>query len=191
MEKKVIIITTLVALVVVGAMIILTHYEEEGSQATEYSESDLASLATCLADTGVKMYGAFWCTHCQAQKRAFGEAQSLMPYVECSTPDGKNQVQVCADAGITSYPTWEFADGGIIMGEVPLQQLAQRAQCEFPGVVLEDITADNEVNATIDGITINGEDTPLDNGAVVISDVTKKEDTGDSLQDEVELEPVE
>lgn len=69
-------------------------------------------LAMCLKEKGVTFYGAFWCPHCQEQKKLFGtKSTKLLPYVECSTPDGQGQTQVCKDAGITSYPTWQFADG--------------------------------------------------------------------------------
>ena len=27
------------------------------------------ALASCLADKGVKFFGAFWCSHCQKQKQ--------------------------------------------------------------------------------------------------------------------------
>ena len=38
--------------------------------------------------TGARMYGAFWCSHCQEQKLAFGrEAQPDLPYIECF-PEG-------------------------------------------------------------------------------------------------------
>ena len=31
------------------------------------------ALAQCLTAKGVKMYGAYWCSHCQNQKKAFGD----------------------------------------------------------------------------------------------------------------------
>jgi len=69
-------------------------------------------LAMCLKEKGVIFYGAFWCPHCKEQKVLFGaKSAKLLPYVECSTPDSKGQLQVCKDAGIQSYPTWQFADG--------------------------------------------------------------------------------
>ena len=50
-------------------------------------------LATRLREAGAKMYGAFWCSHCQEQKQAFGaEAQRDLPYVECF-PQGFRSVR--------------------------------------------------------------------------------------------------
>src|SRR5690348_5319580 len=70
----------------------------------------LDSFATCLKDKGAVFYGAFWCPHCQATKAMFGRSAKLLPYVECSTPDGKGQLQVCTDKKVLSYPTWMFAN---------------------------------------------------------------------------------
>ncbi|MEK9177299.1 MAG: hypothetical protein AAB923_03305, partial [Patescibacteria group bacterium] len=55
------------------------------------------------------------------------------PYVECSTPDGKNQLQVCKDKGVQSYPTWIFSDGSQQTGEVPLKMLSDKTGCALPG----------------------------------------------------------
>ena len=90
------------------------------------------AFATCLGTSGATFYGAFWCPHCQAQKKLFGTAERLLPYVECSTPDGKGQNQVCVDKKITGYPTWIFKDGSILTGEVPLADLAQKTACVLP-----------------------------------------------------------
>ena len=51
--------------------------------------SKLEPFAQCLKDSGTIFYGAFWCPHCQRTKAMFGSAAKLLPYVECSTPDGK------------------------------------------------------------------------------------------------------
>lgn len=69
------------------------------------------TLAQCLTDKGVTFYGAFWCPHCQEQKASFGKSAKLLPYFECSTPDGSGQLPACREKGIEGYPTWVFADG--------------------------------------------------------------------------------
>lgn len=85
-------------------------------------------LAQCIADSGARFYGAFWCPHCSEQKEMFGTSARHLPYIECSTSDGKSQLPVCSSAGIDSYPTWVFSDGtrGSVM---TLQQLAQKTNC--------------------------------------------------------------
>jgi hypothetical protein len=89
-------------------------------------------FATCLGEKGATFYGAFWCPHCQAEKKLFGSSAKLLPYVECSTADGSGQTQVCIDKEIKSYPTWEFADGSRLTGEIPLAQLAEKTACQLP-----------------------------------------------------------
>lgn len=59
------------------------------------------SLAKCLAEKKVTMYGAEWCSHCKTQKALFGEAFKFIPYVEC--PDN---ISLCIEKGIEGYPTW-------------------------------------------------------------------------------------
>jgi len=92
----------------------------------------LDAFATCIAESGATFYGAFWCPHCQNQKAMFGTSARLLPYVECSTPDGNSQLPVCTDAGVTGYPTWEFADGSREGGEVSLERLAEKTSCVLP-----------------------------------------------------------
>ena len=92
----------------------------------------LDTFAQCLGEKGATFYGAFWCPHCQNQKALFGNSAKLLPYIECSTSDGKQQLQICTDAGITGYPTWEFANGERLSGEVALKVLSEKTGCELP-----------------------------------------------------------
>ncbi|HEX9664583.1 MAG TPA: hypothetical protein VGA49_02045 [Patescibacteria group bacterium] len=92
----------------------------------------LDAFAKCLKDKGATYYGAFWCPNCQRQNDLFGKSKKHTPYVECSTPDGQGQKQVCQQAEITNYPTWEFADGSRDIGVQPLEDLAEKTGCELP-----------------------------------------------------------
>jgi len=89
------------------------------------------AFAKCLADEGVTMYGAFWCPHCQNQKEMFGDSWKFVNSIECSTPDGRGQTEVCQQAGITGYPTWEFQDGSRVSGEITLMGLSQKSGCRL------------------------------------------------------------
>jgi len=91
------------------------------------------ALAQCLTEKGVKMYGAYWCPHCQNQKKKFGNSWQYVRYVECSLPGGRGQTQECNDAGIKGYPTWEFAEGKRLEGERSFGELAKAAGCSFEG----------------------------------------------------------
>lgn len=87
------------------------------------------TLAQCINNSGAKFYGAFWCSHCQATKAMFGKSARLLPYIECSTPDGKSQLPICKDAGVEGYPTWVFPDNSRLTGERSLQELADKTNC--------------------------------------------------------------
>ncbi len=91
------------------------------------------TFATCLGEKGAKFYGAFWCPHCQDQKKLFGKSAKLLPYVECSTPDGQGSTAICQEKKIEGYPTWEFADGSRLNGEIALATLAEKTSCVLPG----------------------------------------------------------
>lgn len=109
-------------------------------------EATATELAQCLSDKGAKMYGAKWCPHCQKQKEAFGAAADKLPYVECSDESAPNgQAKECADAGITGYPTWVFADGQRQSGEITMAELAAKAGCPFQDAVT---TAPNQPAVT-------------------------------------------
>lgn len=103
-----------------------------GSENEVAGPGKLDQFATCLGEKGATFYGAFWCPHCNAQKKMFGTSKKLLPYVECSTPDGNSQTQICIDKKIDGYPTWEFADGSRLNGEIPLTQLAEKTECVLP-----------------------------------------------------------
>jgi hypothetical protein len=87
------------------------------------------AFAKCLGEKGAKMYGTFWCTHCKEQKDMLGSSWKYAPYVECSTPDGNSQTQVCTDAGIVKYPTWEFPGGNKSSGVFTLDELSAKTGC--------------------------------------------------------------
>lgn len=89
-------------------------------------------FAQCIQESGAKFYGAFWCPHCQATKGMFGKSAKLLPYVECSTPDGKDQLPICTDANVEGYPTWIFADGTRLTGERTFEELSEKTNCPLP-----------------------------------------------------------
>ena len=120
-----------VAIVIVILIAISVIYKTDNKTGGSSGGGQYDSVAQCLTDKGVKMYGAYWCPHCQAQKKDFGKSFELIDYVECA--EGTNgQTQVCTDAGIEGYPTWVFADGTRLEGEQTINKLAQTAGCEMP-----------------------------------------------------------
>lgn len=78
------------------------------------------------------MYGLYWCPHCEDQKEMFGSSFQYIPYVECGVKGSHKEEQVCTDAGVKNFPTWQFADGGRIEGPQALQFLSQKTGCSLP-----------------------------------------------------------
>ncbi len=124
MKSKTIIILTLLLVAIV--MLIAWGAMQQSKP------SKLDGFAQCLKDKGAVFYGAFWCSHCNDQKKMFGTAKRLLPYVECSTPDGKGQRAVCAEKKIEGYPAWDFADGMRESGSLSLVRLAEKTGCVLP-----------------------------------------------------------
>jgi len=120
---------TLVGTLAVYAPINNPRAEQGGGYAiTTTSTPAKIALAKHLKAAGVKMYGAFWCSHCQDQKKLFGkEAVAELNYIECD-PNGKNpQPALCRTAGVQSYPTWEVK-GQLYPGVQGLEQLAELSE---------------------------------------------------------------
>jgi len=89
----------------------------------------LDTLAKCLSQKGVKMYGAWWCPHCQNQKKAFGSSWKYINYVECAIGQS-GQTKECKDKKIEGYPTWIFPDGKRVTGEQDPQSLGLAVGCK-------------------------------------------------------------
>ncbi len=102
-----------IIIIVIALAAIIFFAQKSDSKPGVYDE-----FATCLDERGAMFFGAFWCPHCQDQKRLFGrKSAELVPYTECSTPDGGAQTEVCIEAEIEGYPTWEFANAIKITSE--------------------------------------------------------------------------
>jgi hypothetical protein len=92
------------------------------------------AFAQCLTKKHVAMYGAFWCPHCNDQKKEFGTAFSYVHYVECAVPAQPPNVQTpaCQEMKIRKYPTWVFPDGERVEAIQSLEQLSQKTGCKLP-----------------------------------------------------------
>jgi uncharacterized membrane protein/glutaredoxin len=86
----------------------------------------LVALADHLRESGAVFYGAYWCPHCQNQKKMFGEAASRLPYVECDPRGAGASPAACQAAGVRAYPTWVIG-GQAIEGELSTSELARRS----------------------------------------------------------------
>ena len=109
-------VAILVVAVIVGVVLLLTKQ-------TSSKYKNLDAFAQCLTEKSAVMYGAYWCSHCKAQKAEFGDSFKYINYVECT-----DKPDECTAAGITGYPTWRIAST-TLEGEQPLEKLAGKAGC--------------------------------------------------------------
>lgn len=108
-----------IAVLLVGGIFLLSKPKVTGKNYDDF--------AKCLADKKLTMYGAYWCPHCQAQKKLFGDAFQYVPYVECTTSP-----ELCTQKGVNGYPTWIDASGRKYEGEQELEKLSQISGCGLP-----------------------------------------------------------
>lgn len=127
-SKSSIRIILLIVILVLVAIAVFLVLNKETPQPTQ----TLDSFTSCLGEKGAKLYGAFWCSACNAQKQQFKESAQFLPYVECSTPDGKSQTAACKAIGIPSYPTWIFSDNSRLVGVQSFAKLGEKTGCALP-----------------------------------------------------------
>jgi hypothetical protein len=97
--------------------------------ASSGDESKLDAFAKCLTANKATMYGSFWCSHCDDQKKLFGKSFRHVNYVECYVPGSRQVSFACQFAQIRLTPTWIFADGERREGMQTLQQLSTKTGC--------------------------------------------------------------
>lgn len=91
---------------------------------------NLDDFAKCLSVKGAKMYGAYWCSHCQNQKKEFGDSWQYISYIECDPRGENSEYDSCLEKGIQGYPTWEI-NGKLYPGEQNLEKLAELSGCKL------------------------------------------------------------
>ncbi|PIP29720.1 hypothetical protein COU12_02675 [Candidatus Jorgensenbacteria bacterium CG10_big_fil_rev_8_21_14_0_10_54_38] len=120
MTKSVVIIIIILVVAIGIAALLGTSGARSGTA--------LDPFAQCLAAKNVTMYGAYSCSHCQNQKAMFGSSFKYVPYVECT-----QETEKCLTAKVEGVPTWMLPDGRQLVGEQPLERLAQVSGCTLPG----------------------------------------------------------
>lgn len=88
---------------------------------------EIDKFAQCIAEKKLTMYGAYWCPHCQSQKKLFGESFKYVPYVECT-----QQEKLCIEKKIDGYPTWIDNDENRYSGELSFEKISEITKCPVP-----------------------------------------------------------
>ena len=96
---------------------------EEAPKITSRSSPRAMKVGKRLEALNAKMYGAFWCSHCNNQKQELGvEVAKQFEYIECDKDGANTQYKLCRSTKITGYPTWEIK-GELYPGEKDLGEL--------------------------------------------------------------------
>lgn len=126
-KKSLIILAIIILLIAAGiSWILYKDYLRKAEVIT--AKTDIENLAKCLTAKGVVMYGAYWCPHCQAQKKMFGDGFKYINYVECT-----KDIKKCQANKIDGYPTWIFKNGERLKGETSFSDLASKSTCKISG----------------------------------------------------------
>ena len=112
--------------------------EPTDSTQTSYTSDDLVKIkefSQCLADNGVKAYGAEWCPYCNQFKEAFGGAEQITPfYYECQNADRTptENAALCEQEQISGFPTIKI-NGEVYSGSRTIEGLANAIEaCDIP-----------------------------------------------------------
>jgi protein-disulfide isomerase len=104
-----------------------------GSVRAEESHGEkVDKFAKCLAEKKAVMYGSFLCSHCDEQRKLFGESFKYIHYVECSHTASPQDADACKHDGIRFTPTWVFNNGERLVGVQTLKALSEKAACPLP-----------------------------------------------------------
>lgn len=94
---------------------------------------DPVALAQCLRERHYLVYGAWWCGHCDDQKKIFGVAGlPALNYTECYPDKGTDETPECQAMKFAKFPTWVLPDGRRISHFLTLDQLAALSGCPWP-----------------------------------------------------------
>ncbi len=98
--------------------LVLTGCAQEPTQ-------NLDAFAKCLTEKGAMIYTSPTCSHCQNQKKLFGDSWQYINNVDCMA-----NPQVCSVAGIQGVPNW-MINGESLLGQQSLEVLAEKTGCEI------------------------------------------------------------
>ena len=96
---------------------------EEAPKVTRKSSARAYAVGLRLQALDAKMFGAFWCSHCNNQKQELGvQTVGLYKYVECDKDGANTDFKLCREKKIAGYPTWEI-NGNFYPGEKDIGEL--------------------------------------------------------------------
>ena len=121
-----------------------TTTQTQQPAAKSYTEEDLTKIkefSQCLADKGVKAYGAGWCGYCKKLKETFGGdattgAEVISPfYIECQNADRTptEHANTCTEEEIRGFPTIKLnGEASGLSALSSLEEFATTTGCTLP-----------------------------------------------------------
>lgn len=109
------------AAIIIGGALLMILLKQGGR---DYSNEQLETLAKCLSEKNIVMYGNYNCSHCLREKAAFKDAFQFIRYVEC-----RENIKLCINAEINVVPTWIFPDSRKLTGAQGIERLAKESGC--------------------------------------------------------------
>lgn len=106
-----------------GSIENLIPIPEEAPKVSKKSSPRAMAVGKRLQALDAKMFGAFWCSHCNNQKQELGvQTVGLYKYVECDKDGANTDYKLCREKKIAGYPTWEIK-GNFYPGEKDISEL--------------------------------------------------------------------
>jgi hypothetical protein len=102
------------------------------TEAQQSQREKMDAFAKCLTQKHAAMYGSFLCSHCDDQKKMFGNSFQYIHYVECSQIGLPQDANACKLAQIRYTPTWTLNNGERLVGVQTLTQLSNKTGCSLP-----------------------------------------------------------
>lgn len=90
------------------------------------------NFAKCITKKNAVMYGNFLCSHCDDQRKLFGESFKYIHYVECSRIASPQDTNACNNAQIRYTPTWVLDGGEHLVGLQTFKELSDKTGCPLP-----------------------------------------------------------
>lgn len=114
MKKQSWITLGIIFLVIVIAFVII--YLKNNSSSVE------PEVAKCIGSKSI-LYSKLGCTHCETQKKMFGDSYQYLTVVDCFY-----EKEICLNASISGTPTW-IVDGKQYIGVQEIETLQRITGC--------------------------------------------------------------
>ena len=112
--------------IVSGSMAASAEWTGTVGEPLRESSDQASRLAEHLRLIGARFYGSWSCPACFKQMNLFGkQGGAVVPYIECTQQKKRpQQAQLCREAGIKAYPTWELPNGERREGIQSIEELS-------------------------------------------------------------------